>query len=511
MTTAFKVGVFAIFTVIAIFAVWILLGNFSLRRNSYSIAVHFRNVVGLQNGAPVQVAGVDVGVVDDIKLLPDQTASVFCTIHGDNTIYRGSIFTVATTLTGQSTLTIFPPEHIASAVPLPRHPLPEAEQPEGLVPPTIADLVNEGEKRMRDLDKTLAIVNAELPGVIQRFNGVAEHTDTLILHADTNFNQLGTQLNTTVASINGLVGSLNGMLAVNGRNISEMTTSMRQLVVGNGPRLAKLIDNLSATADNLNKTMAAVSSIATDPNMKSNLMTATTNLKESSEKLKAIANDIQSITGDPQVQSELKGAVQNLSEAIAKANALLGVSTAQAPAPGQPTGGPASGQGSAPGSAPGAGTSPAPHSAPAYHIGGAKNTNPFELATADVRLNWNKLPSGPISDLNVNVLPTLQTHLTFGANSLGTNTTYNFLVDMRGSPNLEYSFGVLYSNLGLRTVWHGLGPFGIDARLYNSQYPQLDLYGDVKLARRLQLFYGQKSLVGPAANRQPQFGVQFGY
>lgn len=505
MTTAFKVGVFAVLTVLAIFTVWYLLGNFSLRRNSYTIAVHFRNVVGLQNGASVQLAGVDVGVVDDIRLLPDQTASVFCTIHGDNTIYRGSIFTVTTTLTGQSTLSIFPPEHLATAVPLPRHPLPEAEQPEGLVPPTIADLVNEGERRMHDLDKTLAIVNAELPGIVQRFNGVAAHTDTLILHADSNFTQLGQQLNATVASVNGLVGSLNNVLAVNGRNITDMTTSMRELVVGKGPKLAKLIDNLSDTATNLNKTMVAVTSIATDPTMKSNLVVATTNLKDSSEKLKEIATDIQSLTGDPQVQSQLKGAVQNLSEAIAKANALLGdVSTAQAPGPGQP----APGSSAVPGSS--SGSTPAPHAA-SYRMGGSKSANPFELANAEVRLNWNKLPSGPISDLNVTVLPGLRTHFTFGANSLGSGATYNFLLDQRGSPNLEYSFGVLYSQLGLRTVWKGLGPLGVDARLYNSQYPQLDLYGDVRLARRLQLFYGEKSLMGPAANRKPQFGVQFGY
>jgi ABC-type transporter Mla subunit MlaD len=71
MTTAFKVGVFAVFGVVAIFVVWAVLGNFSLRRNSYEVAIHFRNVVGLQTGSSVQIAGVDIGVVDSIKLLPD--------------------------------------------------------------------------------------------------------------------------------------------------------------------------------------------------------------------------------------------------------------------------------------------------------------------------------------------------------------------------------------------------------------------------------------------------------
>lgn len=504
MSTVFKVGVFAVFTIIAVFVVWAVLGNFSLRRNSYSIAVHFRSVVGLQVGSSVQLAGVDIGIVDDIRLLPDQTASVYCTIRGDNTIYRGSVFTVATTLTGQSTLTIFPPANLAIAIPLPRRVLPEAEQPEGTVPPTINDLVSEGQKRLLELDKTLAIVNTELPGIVRSFNGVATHTNALIVHADQNFNQLGRQLNSTVASVNNLVGSLNGLLAVNGRNLADMTTSMRKLVVENSPKLAKLVDNLSVTADNLNKTVASVAAVATDPRMKANLVDATTNLRDSSEKLKAIASDIEGITGDPQVQNQLKGAVQNLSGAVAKANDILGnFSTAQGGAQPQPA--------PAASSTPGSGRGSVPRSGAGFHMGGASGANPFELASGEVRLNWNKLRAGPASDLNLSILPRFPTHITFGANDLGYNTTYNFLVDVRGSPNLQYSLGVLYSNLGVKTVWKGLGPFGIDARLYDPKHPRLDLYGDLRLAQRLQFFYGEKSVLGPALTRTPQFGIEFGY
>ena len=187
----------------------------------------------------MQLAGVDIGTVDKIRLLPDQTASVICSINGDNTVYRGSTFTVATTLTGQSTLTIFPPADLSSAVPLPRRVLPEGEQPEGVVPPTIADLVSEGQKRLRDLDKTLAIVNAELPGMVHHFNNVAKHTDALVVHADRNFNLLGEQLNTTVASVNGLITGFQTVLAQNGQNVTAMTTTLRSLVSATGRSLPR--------------------------------------------------------------------------------------------------------------------------------------------------------------------------------------------------------------------------------------------------------------------------------
>ncbi len=514
MSTAFRVGVFAVFTVLGIFVIWYVLSNFSYRTGSYQMAVHFRNVVGLQPGSSVQLAGVDIGIIDDIKLLPDQTAEVICSIHKENTLYRGSIFTVTQTLTGaQSTLTIIPPTDLATAVPLPKRILPQMQQPEGTVPTTIADLVNQGQARMAELDKTLALVNTELPGIVRNFNGVAVHTNDLIVHADRNFNQLGQQLNGTMVGVNSVVNQLNGLLAVNGQNISVMTTNMRELLAASGPKIAGLIDNLSATSANLNKTMASVQSIASDPNLKANLVATTVNLKESSEKLKQIATDIQSVTGDPKTQAELKNTVQNLDDTIAKANDILGnFSTAQggvsqpqpvgSQAPGTP-GGPAPVGSAVPGAH-------QPASASAFHLG-KPGVNGWELVTGSARVYWNQTPPGALSDVDFTILPNFPRFFTFGVEALGATTTYDVLVGQHGSPNWRYAFGVLHSQLGLQSEWRGLGPFGIRAELYNSKQPQLDLYGDIRLARRLQLFYGEKALMGPSYNRTPQYGIQFGY
>jgi ABC-type transporter Mla subunit MlaD len=508
VSTAFKVGVFVIFGVIAVFVVWAVLGNFSLHRNSYQTAIHFKNVVGLQAGSSVQIAGVDIGVVDSVKLNPDQTATVICSIDGDKTLYHGSVFTVAPTLTGaQSTLTIIPPPDLATAIPLPKRALPEGQQPEGVTPPTLADLMSEGQKRLLELDKTLALVNAELPGIVRNFNGVAVHTNALIVHADQNFSQLGQQLNSTLGSVGGIIAQLDSLLAVNGRNVTVMTTGMRQLISTGGPKVAELITNLTATADNLNKTMASLQSITADPALKANLIEATANLKDSSEQLKGIATDIRSLTADPKVQNELRGTVHNLNEAIAKANLILGTfSTAQG-APGQPA--PATQSSPAPGATP---QLPQRQPAPVPRGAGFSRTRGSfpELASGEVRFNWGRQPSGPSSDINVVLLPKFPTHVTFGANDLGYNTTYNFLVNFRTTPNLETSFGVLYSNLGLRERWHASGPFGVDLRLYNPKQPRLDLYGDLRLAERLHFFYGEKSLFGPASTRTPQFGLEFG-
>jgi phospholipid/cholesterol/gamma-HCH transport system substrate-binding protein len=504
MTTAFRVGVFAIATIVGIFVVWSVLSNFTLGRHTYQIGVHFRNVSGLLEGSSVQLAGVEIGTVDKIRLLPDQTATVICTINNDNTVYRGSTFTVATTLTGQSTLTIYPPPDLSTAVPLPRRVLPEGEQPEGVVPPTIADLVSEGQARLRSLDKTLAIVNAELPGMVHRFNDVATHTDVLIVHTNRNLDLLGQQLNTTVASVNQLIAGFQVVVAENGRNVTAMTTSMRSLMMSKGPQFAAMIDDLSATAANLNKTMAAVSSIAGDPNLKTNIIAATANLRDSSEKLKEVTTQIEGITGDPQVQAELRGAIANLASATAKADAILSTfSTAQAA-----TTGAQNDQGQ-PATSSGVGGSPVPQSQPAPVTGFRSGPhNGLDLANVHIRETFNGTPE-PMSDLNLELLPRAPVHVTIGANNIGYNTTYNFLVNMRRSAQLQYSFGVLYSNLGGMAVYRPISLFGIDARLYDPAYPKLDLYGDIHLAQRLELFYGERSLMGPASLRTPAYGVQF--
>ncbi|HLW37270.1 MAG TPA: MlaD family protein [Candidatus Eremiobacteraceae bacterium] len=520
MSTQFRVGIFAVVTVIALFVVWYVLSNYSLRKNAYQTAIHFRNVSGLQEGSSVQLSGVVVGEVERIQLLPDQTVDVICTISGDHTIYRGSTILVTTTLTGQSTLSINPPANLANAQPLPRGILPIEQQAEGTLPPSITDLAAQGQAQLKQLDKTLTIVNQELPTIARRFNGVASHTDALILHTDETFRQLSGQLTATIGHVDALIASTQSVLAESGRNVNQLTGTMRSLVVDNQVRISKLIGNLADTASNLNKTMQTISQITADPSVKANLIQTTTNIKDSSEKLKQIATDIESITGDSKVQGRLRGAVDDLSSAIAKADDILGgFSSAQGhEEPPGPHASPPPGGTAYPVNLPTPAASPGDGTAP--RSDGGLQRNPIRssgghgsllanLTEIQVRETWGTHGGGPASDMNVVLLPRAPTHISAGANDLGYKTTYNFLIDTVASPRLQYSLGVIYSNLGLKTVYRPAGPLGIDARLYDPRHPKLDLYGDVRLTQRLQLFYGERSLFG--SNKLPSFGFQVNY
>jgi phospholipid/cholesterol/gamma-HCH transport system substrate-binding protein len=496
MSTKARVGIFTLLALAGVFAAYYFITNFALTHNGYEIGIRFHNVGGLQEGSTVLLSGVTVGEVTSIDLLPDQTVEVTCTINNGIVVYRDSIFVVAITITGATTLTIEPPMLRQAALILPQQPLPVDQQPWGTLPPTLTDLLSAGQEQLKNFSKTMAVVNRELPALARKFSSVATHTDELIQDADVSLSTLTGQMQTTVAELNDTIRTTGG-------NMDELTGNLNGLVSEDRPRIQLLVDRLSSTANNLNKTMAGIASIADDPLLHDSLIGTVQNVEGATAKLKAMATELESVTGDPKTQSELKATVANLASASAKADAILGsFATAQTqgePAsPGSPLPLPS---GATP--PPSSGAPPRPH----FQLGGLL-TN---LVQADVRETWGTHGGGPASDLNLELLPRAKTHVTFGANDLGYSTTYNFLLD-RDSKDLQLGAGVEYSKLGIAALFRPFGsPIGIDARVYDPKHPTLDLYGDLRLSERLQLFYGERYLWTNTQTKTPSFGLEVKY
>jgi ABC-type transporter Mla subunit MlaD len=506
-----RVGIFTVLALVATFLVIVFIGNIGVQVRGYPIAIHFKDVGLLQEGASVQISGVAVGTVTRIRLLDDQTVEAQAMINKGVRIYRESEFIVTSTLTGQSTLAIRPPADRANATVLqPGIPSSPGEEPWGVLPPTIADLVTESQARLRSLDKTIATINEEMPRLAHRFDNIANHTDHLITSADANLTAMSYQLRSTVAELDLVIHS-------SGQNIVELTGNLNSLVGNNTQRVQQLVDALADTAKNLNTTMANFAALTGDPTIKASLVQTAVNFKDASERLKIAATDLQSLTSDPQVQGELRSTITNLEGVTAKANDILGnFSTASGP-PGGSNPGPAP-AGSTPAATPPA--SGLPH--PATSTNGSTPASPstttasrgwnahgISLVEPQVRLYWmnpNTGGGGPSSDLNLTFLPHSPTSLTVGANSLGYGSTYNVLINRRLARGFTLSGGVLYSNLGVKAVYLP-GPVGVDLRLYNSKNPTLDLYGDVRLVRQLELFYGERNIFGPNT-KTPTFGLQ---
>ncbi|HET9031089.1 MAG TPA: hypothetical protein VFN49_13035, partial [Candidatus Aquilonibacter sp.] len=112
---------------------------------------------------------------------------------------------------------------------------------------------------------------------------------------------------------------------------------------------------------------------------------------------------------------------------------------------------------------------------------------------------------GPESDLNAIILPRAKTSFMVGANNIGHGTTTNLALIQSLSPNVRIGGGVLYSQVGLLGQYNAR-LFGVDAKLFNPQWPQLDLYGNLNVAPGISLFAGERALNQPA--RRFTYGIQ---
>jgi ABC-type transporter Mla subunit MlaD len=499
VSSQIRVGIFTLLALAGAVAVYYLLEH--SKHAGYDIGVHFQNTAGLQSGSAVQLAGVDVGVVSDVQLLPDQTAVVICNINDANDIYRQSQFVITTTLTGQSSVQIFPPKDLRDATKLPREIEPEKDMPEGTLPPSLADLATEGESRLHSLDATIGKINSELPKITQTFYDVANHTDRLVLHADDTLVRLSGELETTVAD-------LNHVIVTSGSSLQRVTASTDLLIIHNHQRIDTLLENLAATSGSARTAMENIASVTSDPSLKKNLLATAASIAQAADQIRAIATDVHGITGDPSVQSNLKGAVGNLSAAIARANDLLGNLANTSDGGGQGPG-PQPQSSSAPGTVPSPTPSDGNSSVTAARSASYRRVRKsLALVQTTIRETWSNRGGGPASDVNLTILPSLGTHVTIGANDLGYNTTYNALIESSRSQMFDLSGGILYSTLGLKAVIDPRGVFALDARLYDAKHPKFDIYGNLRLSDRLRLFYGERNALFNSSQRTPSFGLE---
>ena len=113
---------------------------------------------------------------------------------------------------------------------------------------------------------------------------------------------------------------------------------------------------------------------------------------------------------------------------------------------------------------------------------------------------------GPQSDFNAVILPNGRTSFLIGANDIGTpQTSWNVAMKQTLAPHLQVGGGVLYNNLGAM-VQYNPGLLGFEARIYDPNFPTLDAYGNLNVARGVQLFGGERDILHNG--RRTVFGLQ---
>jgi ABC-type transporter Mla subunit MlaD len=551
------VGLFTILGLAGLFAIFIVLANIGTG-GRYLTAVHFKTAAGLHRGALVYESGVNVGVVQETRLLPeDFTVDVIMAINNNVDIPRDSRFLITAPLTGDTTLEILPPlpaprpVGVVGPTPiphdvalLPREVLPLEQQPQGTNPTTLSDLLEEGQGEVHRLDGMLSQLETAEPKLLATLQSTLTNANALT--------EGGTQrLYALSDRVDALLATLQGAANQGSKNIVDLTQVLDQTTRANAGKIDNLLTNLNQTSIALNQTIDAARDLATNPQVHQNLLDTTKGLATTATTIGEITTDLRTITGNPQTQAQLRDTVANVDAATQKLNVLLrelgatssvyGVDPGATPAP-VPSGHTAPAPGGAPATVSGAAVatfpplmvtaSPIPVPVPVN----AATTTPttaqrqqtiqsrlagvvadlFALQIRISELNAQKSGTlssqyltsdkGPQTDFNLIVLPHSKLSLMGGANDIGTpQTTANVVLSDEFGKNLRIGGGMLYSNLG-GLLQYNPGILGVEARLYDLRYPTLDMYGNVNVSHSVKLFGGERDILHNG--RRTVFGLQ---
>ncbi|GAC1441414.1 MAG: hypothetical protein NVS3B17_02940 [Vulcanimicrobiaceae bacterium] len=547
------VGLFTLLGLFAVFVVFYVIGDIGVRNSGYKIGAHFTGASGLRPAAGVFLSGVPIGAVDQIELLPDYTTEVVMAIKATYSIPVGSKFLIQAPLTGEPTILIEPPKNIdGRARTLAREIVPISQQPRGVNPASIADLLEQGQGEVRRLDAILGQLQTAEPQLL------AELKSTLA-----NANDLTTNANRSIATlttkVTDLTDSLQKNLTVASSNVVDLTGALDTVVKRDSGQVDVLLANLTRTSRSFGETVDSLHDVATNPKVKNNLVNTTRDFAATAKTFAELTNDLRQVTGNPQTQAQLRDTVAQLDATTQKVDSLVGslggtssvygVDPGATPAPAVATpdpgsvptskplfGKPGSSQSDASSAAAGTTASTGPpastsngrraNAATNAKLGSLKEKlksftkDLFELQVRVSQLSpqpggsagANASPlltsdRGPQSDFNLFVLPRGATGFQFGANDIGSRGTAsaNVLL-LNRTRGFTYGGGVLYSRLGV-TASVARGALGLEARAYDLRHPTLDSYVTYGATPKLQVFGGERDITH--ASRRSVLGLQF--
>lgn len=528
MSKQAQVGAFAILALILAFGIFYVLTDFGTRHTGYRIGVHFANAAGLQEGSVAYFSGVSVGTVEDIQLLPDNSIEVIVAINHNVEIPRTSRFLIQAPLTGSPTLVIVPPtpklappgspqQSVPAPAPaLPHEVLPIADQPQGTNAATIADLLEQGQGEIKRLDAMLSDLQTREPRMLNTLQQALENANRITETANGTIEQLS-------ARTNAMADTLQGSLTQASANIVDLTGTLDTTVSRNSRNVDSLIGSLNRTSVALNQSMDSLRDLATNRQLKTNIVDTTQNIADLTKTLQELAGDLRTVTGNPNTQGQMRDTVANIDAAAQKANSLLGTLGGTSRVPGVDEGAtPYPNPVPAASGRPGGTTGQHPPLPPEPHgstQGVKRGLGTIVRNLYAVQLRVSGLSSqrvvgsnplltkdrGPQTDVNVVLLPRGDTSFFIGANDIGAKTSYNFSALQSFGHGVHVGGGVLYSRLGVLGTYDR-GRFGVEGRAYDLRRPTLDLYGNFNLNAWAKLFLGERDTTHP--ERRTTYGLQ---
>jgi len=286
LSTEAKVGSVSVIAFILLAYMIIHLGDFNFGDKGYQVQAVFGQVNGLKQGNVLRYAGVDVGYIKEIEVLPEGVKVTF-TINPGVKIPVGSTFRIGSDgLVGEKHINISPPV-----------------QSKGFLSP---DDIVRGEDLVA-LDQVIASsdrVLAEIHQLVKSLNEILgdDKVKTAMKDSILNAKELTHNLNVMSAALARMAqnneGNVNSMMG----NLSAMSATLRDV--------AERVDVMLAGVDNDGQTVR-------------DLRETIGNIKSTSTRIERMATSLEGVVTDPETANNIKETLKNARSVSEKANKML--------------------------------------------------------------------------------------------------------------------------------------------------------------------------------------------
>ena len=293
LSTEAKVGSVSVIALLLLAYMIVHLGSFNFGEKGYQVQAVFGQVNGLKPGNILRYAGVDVGQVKSVEVLPEGVRVTFLIQPGVK-IPEGSTFRVGSDgLVGEKHINITPPS-----------------QSRGFLGP---NAVVRGEDVV-GLDELIASsdrVLAEVHSLVKSLNEIIGDEKVKVANKETilNAKELTNNLNVMSAALARMAQNNEGDVHTMINNLSIMSGSLRDVAgrvdtmmagVDNDGQtvrdLRETIHNIKITSQRVEKMAAALDGVVTDPETAANIKETLRNARSVSEKANKMLTKVDSIS-----------------------------------------------------------------------------------------------------------------------------------------------------------------------------------------------------------------------
>lgn len=484
LNAAAKVGIVTVVAGLLFLLSIAQIGRFG-REGGAEYRILFETVGGLQERAPVHLAGVPVGFVKKLELAENNQVQTIIELNRDNVrLYRarepetdpvGSyyVYTITGNLMGDKWVEIKP-----GPVKPDEEPLAQGSQVRGESPVTLDDLAREGSLVMAEFRQSVDALNAlvadekfqgDIKLTVENFReisgnlkGVSADARVIVAGLNDRVNRLSDSLEAVVSHVDETVIAFQTDSSAVGHDLRTFSGTANRMLMKNEGHVDTIVMNLRDTSVALKKAMRSVEVLADNETLSEDVVEAVNNLRRTSEEIQGIAADIRSISADPEVQQDLRETVVNAKQASASAARVMGKVE-----------------------------------------GITEGVRRTKWVGVEIDQQWRLNNGEADTNLNAYFLPNGPLGAKLGVDSLGNDNFVN-LQAMRNWENFRLRAGIVRSEFGL----------GADARLFNKNLelnldlydtsdPQVDLLGKFMFKNDFYITGGYRNLLNNKRDGQP--------